>query len=68
MCVDFIVYRLVDGSELHDGVASLERIESLFEAGQVRMDGDKVWIVAELGVFFDDIVDADDGMACLEGA
>lgn len=67
MCVDFIVHRLTDGGELHDGVASLECLENLFETGQVCGDEDKLWIMAELGAFFGNAVDSDDDMACLEG-
>lgn len=67
VCVDFIVYRLVDASELHDGVASLECFEGLFKVGQVCEDEGELWIVAELGVFFGGLVDSDDGMACPEG-
>lgn len=68
VCVDFIVNRLIDASKLYDGVASLERPESLFKVGQVCKDEVKVRIVAELGVFFRDLVDSDDGMTCPEGA
>ena len=67
VCVDFEIDRLTDASELHDGVASLEHLESLFIVGQVCGDKGKVWVVAELGVFFGDLVDSDDGVACLEG-
>lgn len=66
--VGVVVYRLADGGELHDGVAPLERLEGLVKAGQVRGDEDKAGIVAELGVVLGDVVDADDGVARLEGS
>lgn len=68
MCVDFIVDRLIDASELYDGVASFERFQSLFKVGQVRGDEGESRVVAELGVCFRDLVDSDDGMTCPEGS
>lgn len=67
MCVDFVVNRLTDGSELHDGVAAFERLECLVKAGQIGVDKHEAWIVAELRVSFRNIVDADDDVAPLEG-
>ena len=40
---------------------------ALRASGQVCGDEDKVWVMAELGVFFGDVVDSDDDMAGLEG-
>lgn len=67
VCVDFIVVRLSDSGELHDGIASFESLEGVFKVGQVCGGNGEVRMVAELGVFFGDLVDADDGMACPEG-